>query len=202
MTGSNKTGYMPHIHSGSPAGSVADRAAQFANAMHGAINQRRKYTGDPYIVHPAEVAGIVATVTDDLDVIAAAWLHDVVEDAGVSIDTIHKIFGARVAGMVSDLTDISRPEDGNRAARKAVDRDHSAAAGADSQTVKLADLISNSRSIIEHDRAFARVYLREKELLLNVLAKGHPLLRREAENIMRAGMIKLGMLPQSKVSPS
>jgi len=74
--------------------------------------------------------------------------------------------------LVGWLTDVSRPDHGNRAARKAVDRAHSAAAPAAAQTVKLADLISNTRSILEHDQKFAKTYLEEKRLLLEVMTKG------------------------------
>jgi (p)ppGpp synthase/HD superfamily hydrolase len=104
--------------------------------------------------------------------LAAAWLHDVVEDTGVTIETIRAEFGVEVAELVGWLTDVSRPEHGNRAHRKALDRAHSAAAPAEAQTVKLADLISNTRSIIAHDVAFAKTYLEEKRLLLEVMTKG------------------------------
>jgi len=78
------------------------------------------------------------------------------------------------------LTDVSKPEDGNRAVRKARDREHTAAAPAEAQTIKLADLISNSRSIMAHDPAFAKTYLEEKRLLLAVMTKGDPGLHSEA----------------------
>jgi len=104
--------------------------------------------------------------------LAAAWLHDVVEDTGVTIETIRAEFGVEVAELVGWLTDVSRPEHGNRAHRKALDRAHSAAAPAEAQTVKLADLISNTRSIIAHDVSFAKTYLEEKRLLLEVMTKG------------------------------
>ena len=59
---------------------IISRAARFAKAAHESIDQRRKYSGEPYIVHPKAVAAIVATVTRDEHMISAAWLHDVVED--------------------------------------------------------------------------------------------------------------------------
>jgi (p)ppGpp synthase/HD superfamily hydrolase len=89
-------------------------------------------------------------------------------------------FGPEVAALVGWLTDVSKPEDGNRAHRKAMDREHSAAAPAEAQTVKLADLISNSKSIVTHDPAFARTYLEEKRLMLEVMTKGDPSLMAEA----------------------
>jgi (p)ppGpp synthase/HD superfamily hydrolase len=112
--------------------------------------------------------------------VAAAWLHDTVEDTGVSIELIRKEFGSEVSDLVGWLTDVSRPEQGNRAVRKAIDRAHTAAAPAEAQTVKLADLIANTRSIVAHDEAFAKVYLAEKRQLLEVMTKGDPRLRERA----------------------
>ena len=160
---------------------LVEHARMFAHGAHFAVGQLRKYTNEPYIVHPFEVAQIVATVPGATEeMIAAAWLHDVVEDTGVTLDQVHLLFGANVAKLVFWLTDQSKPEDGNRAARKAIDRAHIAAAPAEAQTVKLADLISNTKSIMAHDEAFAKVYLEEKRLLLEVMTKGHPALMAEA----------------------
>ena len=153
---------------------VVEKARVFATAAHAAVAQLRKYTNEPYIVHPAEVVSIVKTVDHTPEMLAAAWLHDTVEDTGVSIEVIRAEFGAEVAELVGWLTDVSRPDHGNRAARKAVDRAHSAGAPAAAQTVKLADLISNTASIVAHDPEFAKVYLKEKALLLEVMTKGNP----------------------------
>jgi (p)ppGpp synthase/HD superfamily hydrolase len=112
--------------------------------------------------------------------LAAAWLHDVVEDTGVTNEVIRVEFGDEVAELVGWLTDVSRPEQGNRAVRKAIDRAHSAMAPADAQTIKLADLISNTRSIVAHDEKFAKTYLEEKRLLLEVMIKGDAALMAEA----------------------
>ncbi len=159
---------------------MVERARVFATAAHAAVGQVRKYTFEPYIVHPAEVASIVATVSHTEEMLAAAWLHDTVEDTGVTIEVIRAEFGSEVAELVGWLTDVSRPEHGNRAHRKALDRAHSAMAPAEAQTVKLADLIANTRSIMAHDKAFARTYLEEKRLLLEVMTKGDPTLMAEA----------------------
>ena len=147
------------------------RARLFATAAHAAVGQLRKYTHEPYIVHPAEVAEIVRSVPHTEEMLAAAWLHDVVEDTGVSIELIRSEFGSGVSDLVGWLTDVSRPDHGNRAQRKAIDRAHSAAAPAEAQTVKVADLISNTRSIVAHDPKFATTYLAEKRLLLEVLTR-------------------------------
>ena len=105
---------------------MVQRAIWFATQAH--AGQTRKYTGEPYINHPVEVMQIVNTVTDDPEVLAAAILHDVVEDTPATITNIRIGFTPRVAELVSDLTDVSKPEDGNRAVRKELDRQHSAQA--------------------------------------------------------------------------
>lgn len=159
---------------------IVERARIFATAAHAAVKQVRKYTFEPYIVHPTEVAAIVSTVSHTPEMLAAAFLHDTVEDTGVTIELIRTEFGEKVAELVGWLTDVSKPEDGNRAKRKAIDREHSAQAPADAQTVKLADLISNSRSIMKHDAEFAKTYLTEKRLLLEVMTRGDATLMAEA----------------------
>lgn len=152
-------------------------AKYFAIAAHDAIGQIRKYTGEPYWVHPQAVAKIVSNAGGDEDMVAAAWLHDAVEDTQVSIDTITSLFGERVSTLVAGLTDVSILEQGNRAARKKIDRMHTSEQSPDCKTIKLADLIDNTHSIMEHDRNFARVYIMEKELLLDeALLEGDPVL--------------------------
>lgn len=160
---------------------LEDRARTFATAAHAAVGQLRKYTHEPYIVHPAEVVSIVKSVPHTEAMVAAAWMHDVVEDTGVSIELIRAEFGSEVSDLVGWLTDVSRPDHGNRAARKAVDRAHTAAAPAEAQTIKLADLISNTRSIAAHDPKFAETYLAEKRLLLEVMHKGDATLLQMAQ---------------------
>lgn len=146
--------------------SLAFEAMVFARWVH--ANQKRKYTGNPYVDHLAEVAGIVAAVTDSETSIAVAWLHDCVEDQGVTLAEIEKRFGFRVAVGVSGLSDL---ETGNRAERKALSRDRLALSAGWIQTIKCADLISNTSSIVQHDPKFAEVYLEEKRQLLAVLTK-------------------------------
>lgn len=147
-------------------------AKEFAIQAHG--SQLRKYTGEPYHTHLAEVAGLVAAVPHTQAMLDAAWLHDVVEDTNATLGDVRAIFGSEVGDLVWMLTDVSKPSDGNRAARKALDRKHLANASPDAQTIKLADLISNSVCITCHDKNFARVYMAEKALLLEMLTLGDP----------------------------
>ena len=155
---------------------IVERARTFATAAHAAVGQLRKYTHEPYIVHPAEVVSILKQVYHTDTMLAAAWLHDTVEDTGVTLEVVRAEFGDDVAELVGWLTDVSRPDQGNRATRKAIDRAHTAMAPAPAQTIKLADLISNTRSIVDHDPEFAKTYLKEKQLLLEVMTKGDPVL--------------------------
>jgi (p)ppGpp synthase/HD superfamily hydrolase len=103
--------------------------------------------------------------------IMAAYLHDVVEDTAVSIDNIQDMFGPVVARIVDGLTDVSVPEDGNRAVRKAIDRQHSADARYEAQFVKCADIMDNASDIGDNDPSFNVVYRKEMVLLLEVLDK-------------------------------
>lgn len=143
------------------------RAASFAERVH--EGQVRKYTGEPYFNHCKEVAEIVSTVTGSEWMIAAAFLHDVVEDTPYTLGDIKKKFGTDISYLVWWLTDKSKPEDGNRATRKAIDRDFIRHGPNSAKTIKCADLISNTRSIVERDPKFAKVYLEEKRLLMPCL---------------------------------
>lgn len=150
---------------------LEERARVFAVAAHSAVGQLRKYTHEPYWVHPAEVVKILKTMPHTPQMVAAAWLHDTVEDTGVTLELVRAEFGDEVADIVGWLTDVSKPSDGNRETRKAMDRAHIAQAPREAQIVKLADLISNTQSITQHDPDFAKVYLKEKFMTLDVLDK-------------------------------
>lgn len=148
----------------------------FAKMAHG--DQKRKYTGEPYWVHPLEVSLLLEAVIPNcpIEVILAGILHDVVEDTKYTNKDIKELFGDKVAELVYWVTDISKKEDGNRDKRKAIDREHISKAPAEAQSIKLADLINNTESIEKHDPDFAKVYMREKSLLLEVLTKGDKIL--------------------------
>lgn len=136
------------------------KALRFAYLAHD--GQFRKYTGEPYITHPIAVAGIIKSVTADPEVIAAALLHDVIEDTLVTREQIASEFSEIVAFMVFQL---SRP-------CGASDREYNATLrGSDAmtQTIKAADILHNTSTIALFDTKFARTYLREKFDTLSVL---------------------------------
>jgi (p)ppGpp synthase/HD superfamily hydrolase len=156
------------------------RAASFAAEAH--KGQVRKYTGQKYIVHPIEVMNIVASVPHTDAMLCAALLHDTVEDCGVTLEQIKELFGPEVEDLVFWLTDPPKGESGmNRAVRKELSRQRLEIAPPEAQTIKLADLISNTASIVKHDPDFAVVYLREKAELLKVLVHGDSTLMAKAK---------------------
>ena len=154
-------------------------AIKFATEAHG--DQKRKYTGEPYITHPIAVMEIVREVPHTEEMLIAAVLHDTVEDTPVTIEDIKTKFGTKVAELVDGLTDVSRPEDGNRKTRKALDRAHLAKQNAEVQTIKLADLIHNTMSIGLYDPHFYKVYKEEKIKILDVLKLGNQTLMHRAQ---------------------
>ncbi len=170
---------------------LIDKAREFAMRAH--ATQLRMYCGRPYIEHPEAVAALVACVPHTEEMLAAALLHDAVEDTWVSLEDIRREFGSEVAGMVEALTDVSRPVDGNRAARKEIDLEHLRRSSPQAATIKLADLIDNSVSIAAHDPAFAKVYLREKAALLDALTHGDAALLEKAHTVLRESMATLGI---------
>ena len=162
------------------------RARLWAIRWHDSIGQVRKYTGGAYWKHPEAVAELVKTVPHTPEMVAAAYMHDVIEDTPCTEAEMREAFGDAVTDLVMWLTDVSTPKDGNRDARKTIDRAHTAAAPREAKTVKLADLIDNSRSILARDPDFAKVYLREKRLLLDeALRDGDPTLWAQADQITR-----------------
>lgn len=85
-----------------------DEAAVFSLKVHD--GQKRKFSDKPYFLHPMEVAVIAATMTDDPEILAAALLHDSVEDGGVTIREIEERFGKRVAALVASETEDKMPQ--------------------------------------------------------------------------------------------
>jgi guanosine-3',5'-bis(diphosphate) 3'-pyrophosphohydrolase len=158
-------------------------AARFAAKCH--CGQFRKYNGMPYITHPIRVAGRVAThdlATDEL--VAAAFLHDTVEDCGLSFVDIESQFGSRVAVFVVELTNVPRDYGVNRAERKRRDRERIAGISKLAKVVKLIDRIDNLREIDRGDD-FALVYAKESLLLLEVIDGVDLSLSTELESLCR-----------------
>lgn len=159
---------------------------EIAREWHG--TQVRKYSGEPYIVHTTEVAAIVATVSPGAESgIAIAHGHDLFEDtpltatrlAALLLQKGHDIHSVSlVVRGINDLTDIFVPEGGllNRENRKRMEHDRLGALAPGLQTIKLADIISNTRNLPLSDK-FAATYLREMSDLIASLGFGSGALR-------------------------
>lgn len=151
------------------------KAEKTSKEAHSSINQKRKYTGEPYWRHPERV--VFTLVTNGFQgnpiVLSAAWLHDVIEDVYpknkfYSFAYIQDNFGTQVAEIVKELTDISKPSDGNRAKRKEKDANHLVNASYEAKMIKLADLLDNTIDIKKNDKRFYPVFRKEA---LNIIDK-------------------------------
>ena len=124
--------------------SLLDRAIIFAVKAHSGTERRGK--GFPYIVHPMEAMEIVSTMTADQELLAAAALHDTVEDTGVTVEELRAEFGDRVAGIVAAESD-STEEGLDWHARKQAALDRLRSSSRDVKVVALGDKLSNMRAI-------------------------------------------------------
>lgn len=125
-----------------------DKAAIFAVKAHS--NTERRGKGFPYIIHPMEAASIVATITKDPELLAAAVLHDVVEDTDVTVGEVRAEFGDRIAEIVDSESDkflegVSEEDSWQSRKQAAIDR--LAEASEDSKIVAMGDKLSNMRAI-------------------------------------------------------
>ena len=128
--------------------SILDKAIVFAVKAH--QGAERKGKGFPYIVHPLEAVAIAATMTNDQELLAAAALHDTVEDAGVKYSDVKREFGERVAQLVETESDIvvnGKTEEESWQLRKSIAIDQLKAASRDAKIVALSDKLSNARAI-------------------------------------------------------
>ena len=176
------------------------KAVVFAtDAHHG---QTRKYTGEPYIHHPIAVAKIVADFGGDINQIIAAYLHDTVEDVQrVTSAIIHASFGDDVGMLVDGLTKDEYPKGTSRVDKKRLEAKRLSGCDGRVQTVKCADIIHNSGSIIQHDVKFAAVYLEENKRAVEAMTGADPAIRAYALATLDAELAKLKVLLGDEYSP-
>ncbi|MBR1637560.1 MAG: bifunctional (p)ppGpp synthetase/guanosine-3',5'-bis(diphosphate) 3'-pyrophosphohydrolase [Bacteroidales bacterium] len=147
---------------------LVDRAILFAVKAHSGTERRGK--GFPYVIHPMEAMAIVATITPDPELLAAAALHDTVEDTDITLDILRAEFGERVAKLVADESDVftegkSEEETWHQRKKAAIDR--LARAPHDAKIVALGDKLSNMRAI-------ARDYAAQGDALWNIFHAKDP----------------------------
>lgn len=163
---------------------LTNTARAFSVAAHAAIKQTRADNTTPYYAHTARVAALVKEAADPGNadtLVAAAHLHDTLEDTGVTVEDLLQVFPANVVALVVELTDRytydvdQRP----RAERKRDECERLAATSPEAQTVKLCDIAANLEELqIVADRRFSekfeRTLMREYEALIAALSKGTP----------------------------
>jgi guanosine-3',5'-bis(diphosphate) 3'-pyrophosphohydrolase len=168
---------------------ILEYVTDFADKAHG--SQLRKYSGDRYIVHPVRVMEMVRQHTDELPVLAAALLHDVLEDTPVSDAEVEaallRVMDAReveeTLKLVVELTDVFIRREYprlNRRTRKQKEANRLGSVSRDAQTIKYADIIDNVTDIVKEDADFANVYVSEAKQMLKVMDAGDAALREKA----------------------
>lgn len=144
---------------------LISKALVYATEKH--KGQKRKFDGQDYIVHPVAVSDMLISFNfTDENVLAAALLHDVVEDTDTTIQDINQEFGEEVAELVWWLTDYKHEKEGNRETRKLITSWKMTHAPLFAVAIKLADIIDNGSSIKNVDAAFYAVFVKEKNMLL------------------------------------
>ena len=167
---------------------ILEKVKVYTDQAHGV--QTRKYTDDRYIVHPLRVMGTVRKYNEDIAVLSAALLHDVLEDTPVTKkelgefleSVMDKSDAARTLKLVVELTDVYTKQDYpsvNRKKRKIKEAERLGAVSGSAQTIKYADIIDNT-DVTNQDRDFAKTYLREAKHLLEKMQDGDPQLRKRA----------------------
>lgn len=117
---------------------LIESAKLFATECH--KNQKRKFTNEPYIIHPQEVSEMVAKIGGSPEMVAASWLHDVVEDCGIKIEEIRRRFGDKVSNLVSELTTPGNIDSGKKSEYIAKKME---TMSSDGLTIKLCDRLNN-----------------------------------------------------------
>jgi (p)ppGpp synthase/HD superfamily hydrolase len=164
------------------------RAARFASLKH--VSQKRKgAAGEPYLNHLIEVAELVSTALTEADtnLIVAALLHDTIEDTRTTKEELVQEFGADVASLVAEVTDDkSLP----KAERKRLQIEHAPHLSPRAQIIKIADKISNLRSILftppeDWDLRRRREYFAWAERVVAGCTAPNELLKAEFQRIVR-----------------
>lgn len=179
---------------------VLEQVRDFADKAHG--EQTRKYSPERYIVHPLRVMEMLREYTTDIPMLAAALLHDVLEDTPVNKKGITDFLDqwmppeqvARTIQLVEELTDVyvkANYPHWNRRKRKTKELERMELTSADAQTIKYADIIDNCTYIAEQDPDFAKVFLHECNALLKKMPKGNAGLRKKAIALVEGALSRL-----------
>lgn len=173
---------------------LVNSAFVFASAAHAAVGQKRKHTGEDYIAHPARVVLSLmeqarqTQITQEM--LAAAWLHDVLEDTQVTPRHMQTVFPEDVVYLVIELTNKDDREHVlPRKVRKLADRNRLAEVSGQAQTIKYADVRDNVMCFLNEDPDFAtEVYIPEKILLVEAMDKGCHRMQQELLGMLYAAL--------------
>ena len=160
---------------------ILEKIKDFADQAHG--EQMRRYSNDRYIVHPVRVMETCRAFTNDTAVLAAALLHDVLEDTPITAEELKSFLltvmkpgqAERTVHIVKELTDVftkSRYPHYNRRKRKRKEADRLEKTSGEAHTIKYADIIDNAPETSEKDPDFAKTFLFEYKELLKRITKG------------------------------
>ncbi|AXG66464.1 putative bifunctional (p)ppGpp synthetase/guanosine-3' 5'-bis diphosphate 3'-pyrophosphohydrolase protein [Dickeya phage vB_DsoM_JA13] len=166
-------------------------------AHHG---QFRKYTGEPYVLHPIEVAEILRRHDRGIKVICGGVLHDVVEDTEITSAVIQTMFGEEIANIVEGVTNVSEDKSLPRYVRFWRNVKHLAHASEQSQDVKCADIISNCRNFRLGNESFTAQYMAEKSIVIEHLYEADSCLIMEAKDAIEKNLFGIQTEFQSCVS--
>ena len=170
--------------------SVMDAAELYATAAHAAAGNKRRHTGDPYIVHPKAVVDELCLhwnhnglhVTSAM--ISAAWLHDVVEDTKVTVEDLIVQFGQPIGGLVAELTK-SQDKSKSKLVRTNIEAERLRSISPDAQNIKCCDIISNLRDfVIQGDDEQTQRYMHKVTKYLNCMVDADQNLRMFVSNLL------------------
>lgn len=169
------------------------RARNLARAAH---SNQRGSTGRLQITHVREVAEAAAAAGLHSTMIAAAWLHDVVEDTTETLEGLMGAFPLPTVMAVEYMTDVFTPgavPGWNRARRKRAEADRLGTGVAPLQTLKLCDMWSNSRDILALESSFVPTYIQEMNYLLARLQAGNRELWQEVRDLIDSAAASLDL---------
>jgi guanosine-3',5'-bis(diphosphate) 3'-pyrophosphohydrolase len=182
---------------------VLESIIHFTDQAHG--DQKRKYTGERSIVHAIRVMQTCQQYSHDRSILAAALMHDILEDTTVTREQIGTFLSGifksaeavKTVDMVVELTDVFTKQNFpqlNRRLRKEREVARLSSVSVDAQTIKYADVMDNAVNIAQHDPDFGYIYLKECESLLKKMSRGNPILYERAKHTVNECLDKVKKL--------
>lgn len=190
---------------------ILEQVRLFATNAHS--GQVRKYADEPFVTHPIRVMKTCSSYTNDVTVLSAALLHDVVEDTELTRHDVYDFLltvmephrAQRTVMLVEQLTDVyvkSSYPHWNRKKRKKEEIKRLSKISADAQTIKYADIIDNCNEVIHHDQDFADRFLHECRDTLDKINKGNSVLYLRALETVNVCIRELKLMQRENADQS